>query len=291
MKKKKAGPKPHSTPEQLLTQLHAHAAGILAEGVVLSSFKHKGLSGIEREEPVRRFVRTHLPGRFQAGQGAIASSERILGQQHDIIIADRDLSFTLLNTLSAQLFAIESVHLIVEVRSRDNELDSVAKSLRAVRSLRANQGLRQLGNLGSDIGTTPPPVHTIVLYQGPKHAETMITKLAGVNSREKTNGSRVVIDFVLVLAAAPDNIPSSGYLIGYSPTDKESGHTFEHHFYPQVGQEGLDGPKVIAAGSDSFARWYGAILHHLSGVTVYPPSLYSYLGERLTVVPWKEKPY
>jgi hypothetical protein len=101
----------------------------------------------------------------------------------------------------------------------------------------------------------------------------------------------VVIDFVLVLAAAPDNIPSSGYLIGYSRTDKESEHTFEHHFYPQVGQEGLDGPKVIAAGSDSFARWYGAILHHLSDVTVYPPSLYSYLGERLTVVPWKEKPY
>lgn len=48
MKKKKAGPKPYSTPKQLLTQLHAHAAGILAEGVVLSSFKHKGLSGIER---------------------------------------------------------------------------------------------------------------------------------------------------------------------------------------------------------------------------------------------------
>ena len=119
----------HSTPAQIRIQMHAQAAAILAEGVVLSSFKHRGLSGIEREEPVRRFLRTHLPGRFHVGQGSIASAATILPNQHDIIVADRDLCFMLLNTLNAQLLAIESVHLIVEVRSRLGELDDVAKSL------------------------------------------------------------------------------------------------------------------------------------------------------------------
>ncbi len=44
----------HATPQQIRVQMRAQAAAILAEGVLLSSFKHKGLSGIEREEPVRR---------------------------------------------------------------------------------------------------------------------------------------------------------------------------------------------------------------------------------------------
>lgn len=291
MKKKKANRKQQTTAQQLLTQLHAHASGILAEGVVLSSFKHKGLSGIEREEPVRRFLCRHLPGRFHVGQGAVASSKTILGHQHDIIVADRDLCFMLLNTLNAQLLAIESVHLIVEVRSRDNEIDSVAKGFGVIRELRADQGLRQLGNLGSDIDVTAQPVHTILLYQGPKNAPTMIRKLKAVNSRQKTPGKRMLIDFILVLSSGSDKTPSSGYLIGYSRTDLETRHEFRHHFYPQVGQIGMSGPKVIASGNESFARWYAAILHHLSGVTVYPPNLYSYLGDQVSFIPWKEKPY
>ncbi len=270
---KKATIKPASTPKQLLAQLQAHAATILAEGVVLSSFKHKGLSGIEREEPVRRFLRSHLPGRFHVGQGAIASSETILEKQHDIIVADRDLSFMLLNTLSAQLVAIESVQLIVEVRSRGSEIETVADSLAAVRTLRPQRGVRQLGNLGSDIGVTPDPVHTVIIYQGPKRAQTIIDKLEKVNSRLENFGERMIIDYVLVLAANSDTTPSSGYLVGYSRNDLKTDQSFPHHFYPHVGEQGMEGPRVITSGNDSFSRWYAALLHHLSGVTVYPVSV------------------
>ena len=288
---KRSNSRRHSTPKQLSLQLQAQAASILAEGLVLSSFKHKGLSGIEREEPIRRFLRAHLPGRFHVGQGSIASSERILEQQHDVIVADRDLCFLLLNTLNAQLMAIESVHLIVEVRSRANELGNVAKSFGAVRRLRANQGLRQLGNRGSDIGKTAPPVHTIVIFHGPKSPETLLKQLSALNAEEKRIGRRMAVDFVLVLAAERDDSTSSGYLIGYSRTDTESGHRFDHHLYPQVGQVGMDGPRVIAKGDESFGLWYAGILNHLSGVTVYPPNLYSYLGQKIGFLPWNEKPY
>jgi hypothetical protein len=287
-KKKKATPPPTSTPARILNQLEAHAAGILAEGVVLSSFAHKGLSGIEREEPVRRFLRTHAPGRFHVGQGAIASSQCMLEHQHDIIIADRDLCFMLLNTVSAQLLAIESVHAVVEVRSRDNEIDGLAQALRDVRGLQANQGLRQLGVLGSDIGITGQPVNTVVVYQGPKKPGTLIKKMAAVNGEDKTPGRRMPIDFVLVLASDRGKTTGSGYVLGYSRTD-EHGRDIGHHLYPQTGQPGLDGPKVLCAGGCSFARWYAAVLHHLSGVIAYPPNLYSYLGETLTFFPWTDR--
>ncbi len=283
--------KTDSTTKQLEIQLKAQAAGILAEGVVLSSFRHKGLSGIEREGPIRRFLETHLPPRFRVGQGAIASSAEILNHQHDIIIADQDLSFTLLSTVNAQLFPIESVQMIVEVRSRDNELDSLGRAFRSVRNLRANPGLRQLGSLGTDIGTTPPPVQTLILFKGPKRANTLIKRLKTINSYAKGKDGRMLIDFVLVLATDAMNDPSSGYMIGYSRTDTESGHVFRHHLYPQINEEGLDGPKLLVEGDLSFARWYAAIIQHLSGVTVYPPSFSSYLGDKLTFAPWKKKPY
>ncbi len=89
------------TPTHICGQLQAQAAAILAEGMVLSSFQHKGVAGIEREQPIRRFLAGHLPGRFLVGQGSIASAETILTIQNDIIVADRDASFTLLNTVNA----------------------------------------------------------------------------------------------------------------------------------------------------------------------------------------------
>ncbi len=281
----------HSTPSQIRTQLEAQAAAILAEGVVLSSFKHRGLSGIEREEPVRRFLRTHLPGRFHVGQGSIASAQTILPHQHDIIVADRDLCFMLLNTLSSQLMAIESVHLIVEVRSRLGELDDLAKSLSAVRSLNARQGLRQLGASGSETGSTPPPVQAVIIYQGPKKEETAIEHLNRVNGADSVSGRRLPVDFILVLAKEGDQTPASGYLIGYSRKEDDTGLEFRHHIYPHVNEEGIDGPKVIWSGGDSFARWYAALLNHLSGVVVYPPNLYSHLGDQIAFVPWTKWPY
>jgi hypothetical protein len=273
----------HSTPSQLLTQLRAQAAGILAEGVVLSSFKHKGLSGIEREEPVRRFLRTHLPGRFHVGQGAIASSEALLEQQHDIVVADRDVCFMLLNTLSAQLFAVESVHLIVEVRSRANELDDVAKSPRAVRNLRPSSGIRE-----GKIGATDPGVHTLAIYQGPRREGTLIKRLESVNADGGKGGGRMVIDFILVLAKLGSQDPSSGYLIGYDRID-ENGRTVVHHYYPELGQSGLSGPKIIRSGPESFAFWYAAVLNHLNGVKAYPPFLYSYIGKKVSIIPTSDE--
>jgi hypothetical protein len=275
-----------STSKQILLQMRAQASGILAEGAVLSSFKHKGLSGTEREEPIRRFLRNHLPGRFHVGQGAIASAETILEGQRDIVVADRDSCFMLLNTGSAQLFPIETVHLIVEVRSVLGDIKGAAKSLRAVRGLRAVEGIQQFGARGSsEPSNTKPPVQTLVIYHGPKDDKTVIDQLKKVNAQNAKSADRLTIDFILVLAKKGDQSPAGGYLVGYTRTEKAKQFVYPHHYYPTVRDEGLDGPTVIYSGEDSFAFWYAAILNHLNGVTTYPPNLYSYLGQRIIYLP------
>jgi hypothetical protein len=184
----------------------------------------------------------------------------------------------LLNTLNAQLLAIESVHLVVEVRSRGNDLKDVSKSLRAVRALKPSQGIRRSGT-----GATDPPLHTLVIYQGPKQPRTLMRTLAKVNAISVRKGTRLVIDFVLVLATVESDDPSTGYLIGYGRTDEE-GRRVRHHYYPKAGQWGLDGPTVIEAGSGAFAMWYAAVLNHLNGVKAYPPFLYEYLGRKVRII-------
>ena len=184
----------------------------------------------------------------------------------------------LLNTLSAQLLAIESLHLIVEVRSRGSDLLSVAKSLRAVRDLQPSEGIRD-----SATGKTDPAVHSVVIYQGPRKEETLIRQVEKANATKCKHGDRMTLDFVLVLAKEKERDPKTGYLVGYSRKD-EKGRSVKHHYYPMMGQDGLDGPKVIETGSESFACWYAAILNHLNGVRAYPPFLYSYVGRKITII-------
>ncbi len=145
--------------------------------------------------------------------------------------------------------------------------------------------------MGSTSGITPPPVQTIIIYQGPQKESTAVEHLQRVNAIDTASGRRMAVDFILVLAKEGDQTPASGYLVGYSRKDKAAGLEFAHHYYPQVDEEGLEGPKVVWSGGDSFARWYAGLLNHLGGVTVYPPNMYAYMGDKVSYVTWDKKPF
>jgi len=110
----------------------------------------------------------------------------------------------------------------------------------------------------------------------------VVEDLRAANAEHTQPGGRYVIDFALVLSANDSVDLNSGYVVGYSRTDPGSGMVFPHHYYPLQGEPGLDGPKVIHSGEDSFAFWYASLLNHLSGVIAYPPNLIRYLGFGLT---------
>lgn len=266
---------------QIREQLQAQAAALLAQFERLANIRHRQLSGVEREGPVREFLQRHLPGRFLVGTGSIASATKNPGGQHDIVITDAQHSLLLLAATSACLFPIESVHAVVEVRSGpDLELPKLGKSLARLRALRPELGLARYSPLQTerDVGRTDPAIHTLFGYRGPKNSTDLVRSLRAVNEQCTEGSSRCVIDFVVVLSATRSADLKTGYVVGYSQTHPASGRFFKHHYYPIKGEPGLQGPQVLLRGEDSFAYWYASILNHLGGVIAYPPNLYRYLG-------------
>lgn len=279
------GPIPEAA-AQIRNQFQAQAAALLAQFERLANIRHRQLSGVEREGPVREFLRSHLPGRFLVGTGSIASVHENPGGQHDIVIADAQHSLLLLAATSASLFAIESVHAVVEVRSGpDLELPEMGRSLARLRALRPQASVARYGPLQTpcDVGQTDPPVHTVFAYRGPKDPNILIEHLRATNEEHSQPDARCVIDFILVLSATDSADLESGYVIGYARTDPGGNMTFPHHYYPVRGDRWLQGPCVITKGADSFAFWFASILNHLSGVIAYPPNLYRYLGLDLEI--------
>jgi hypothetical protein len=266
---------------QIRQQFQAQAAALLAQFERLANIRHRQLSGVEREGPVREFLRSHLPGRFFVGTGSIASSHENPGGQHDIVIADAQHSMLLLAATSACLFPIESVHAVVEVRSGpDLDLAELGGSLARLRALRPELGLARYGPLQTplDAGRTDPAVHTVFAYRGLRDPNGLIGHLHAANEAHSQPGGRCVIDFILALSATHSADLESGYVIGYSRTDSASGRNFPHHYYPIRGEQGLDRPRVLMQGVDSFAFWFASMLNHLAGVVAFPPNLYRYLG-------------
>jgi hypothetical protein len=269
---------------QIRQQLQAQAAALLAQFERLANIRHRALSGAEREGPVREFLRSHVPGRFLVSTGTIASATENPGSQHDIVIADANHCLLLLAATSANLFPIESVHAIVEIRSGPGlDLLDMGESLAKLRRLKVEPGLARYGPMQTryDVGTTAPAMHTVLAYRGPKDPELVIRDLEAANAEHTKVGGRHVIDSILVLSANDSVDLKSGYVIGYSKTveqDDGSDFTFPHHYYPTEGEQGLHSPDVVHRGEDSFAYWYASLLNHLGGVIAYPPNLIQYLG-------------
>jgi hypothetical protein len=262
----------------LRLQLQAQAVGMLAQFRCLESFRHKGIRGMEREEPVRSFLRAQLPGRFHVGAGAIVSSKDAPDAQHDIIVTDARHGLALLAAGFSGLWPIESVCAVVEVKSGpDLELDTVTSSLAKVRALVPTAGIVRTSPTEMSLGTSPPPVHAMFAYRGPADPEVVVKQLDQHNQGNTPAGQRMALDFIVVLSSRDKNDLETGYFVGYSRTDPNYG-SFPYHYYPVRGEDGLQGPSVLDRGADAFPKWYASVVNHLNGAFTYPPNLFDYLG-------------
>lgn len=98
------------------------------------SFKTHNLSaGENREDQVARFLTKHLPRRFQVGTGLVFSSDGVFSNQADLVVVDGLNNAPLHAFDRSQLWPVESVYAIVEVKTRlspEDLRDSVAKCRR-----------------------------------------------------------------------------------------------------------------------------------------------------------------
>lgn len=99
---------------------------------ISTQLEHKGLMGRAREiAVVNEFLTKYLPKQLGIATGEIVSSEGSVSKQMDIIIFDNFKSPLLLREEEIHILPIESVYVVIEVKSNLNgaELeDSVKKS-------------------------------------------------------------------------------------------------------------------------------------------------------------------
>jgi hypothetical protein len=94
---------------------------------------HRLSAGENREDLVESFLREHLPQRFGVGSGLVISGAGMFSNQADVLITDAFNNSPLYGSSSNQLWPVESVYSLIEVKTTLNlpEIkDCVAKGRR-----------------------------------------------------------------------------------------------------------------------------------------------------------------
>ena len=87
---------------------------------IQSQIQHAGERGAQREETLKKFLETYLPKRYGVGTGQIINNKDQVSRQCDIVIYDALNCPLLLIKPDYQLFPIEAVCAVIEVKSTLN---------------------------------------------------------------------------------------------------------------------------------------------------------------------------
>ncbi|MDI1225219.1 DUF6602 domain-containing protein [Acinetobacter sp.] len=133
-----------------------------------AGFKHNGLRGDHREDVLRKFLcEGRLPKQYAIGNGEIISSYSQTSKQTDLIIYDSNKSIIFEATSTLQIFPIESVYGVIEVKSKLSKakliegLDNI-KSIKEIYT--STTVTKKLGKLAAASYHTNPPFGVIFAY-------------------------------------------------------------------------------------------------------------------------------
>ena len=161
---------------------------------------HDGLKGKVRENTVRKFLAERLPARYGLGAGEIVGRTRATSRESDVIIFDRLNAVTLLADESVQVFPIDCVYGIVEVKSSLSKTEFID----ALEKIKALKSLAPGGNVTQPIGggftlhhSRPKPFGIIFAYQLAKNSLESLQE--NLRDWEKNNPPALWPNYVCVL--------------------------------------------------------------------------------------------
>ncbi|WP_414708831.1 DUF6602 domain-containing protein [Roseateles sp.] len=79
---------------------------------------HRLSAGENREDLVAAFLSDHLPQRFGVGSGMVISHEGLFSNQADLVVVDALNNSPLYGTSRNQLWPVEAVYSLLEVKTR-----------------------------------------------------------------------------------------------------------------------------------------------------------------------------
>lgn len=128
-----------------------------------SQIPHSLDKGRERENIVKEFLINSLPKQFSVGYGFIYSAKKQKSPQEDIVVYDELNNPLLSRFVTLQLFPIESVYAVIEVKSMLNKekLKESFDNIKAVKRLTRVGGFTKTLH-GTVVYPPPPPPIGIV---------------------------------------------------------------------------------------------------------------------------------
>lgn len=107
---------------------------------VTKMIEHPGEKGTARENALMKYLRPHIPDKFEFSEGIIIDSFDHQSRQVDVIIHDKTATPFLQDRDLANVIPIESVYAVIEVKSTltKDELSKCIENIKSVRSLKKN---------------------------------------------------------------------------------------------------------------------------------------------------------
>lgn len=122
----------------LIGTFRGHSRKLKAESETLDTVHHAGNRGSERESVLERFLTDVLPYQFGIGTGEIRATNGAWSKQEDLVIYDRLACPRLFVGAKSQVYPVESVAAIIEVKSKlgSAEIRDAAVNIAKARSLK-----------------------------------------------------------------------------------------------------------------------------------------------------------
>ena len=208
---------------------------------------HRLSAGENREDLVQKFLEEHLPRRFGVSSGMVISHEGAFSNQADLVVVDALNNSPLYGTSSNQLWPVEAVYSLLEVKttlSPSEIRDSIAKGRRFKslprRFCDAGQGQRVTESLFVIWGFDCPSTETL--------KTNVLAELAGVPRSEQP-------DFIIV----PDRaLITCGSYLELSQLG-QPGSSYRGQLHQQHGADLstlLPPALVMDLGENALLTWY-----------------------------------
>lgn len=231
---------------------------------ISAEINHQGNKGTYRESALREFLLSgRLPKRFGIGTGEIIGPMRNVSKQSDLVIYDQLDGMSLVYDDNIQIYPIESVFGVIEVKSKLSKVELIKslENIKSVKSLCPHESVTKTTNSVMSM-TYPRPKPFGVVFAYSLSSNSLESLLDNLREWEKENSKEFWPNLVVILG--------EGILYHYGDGMKNSSLFSNNEIAKAFGSSYLEYRK------DTLFHFYSILIDLCSGTSLGPVNLKRY---------------
>lgn len=150
----------------LIETFRYHSRVLASKSSALEVIHHAGDRGAEREDILEEFLTPRLPDQLAIGRREVRATNGRWSKQEDLIIYDRLTCPRLFVGSRSQIFPVESIAAVIEVKTRLNtaSIREASENIRQVRSLKKTGQSTRVGSGSIEFGPPTPTFGALFAY-------------------------------------------------------------------------------------------------------------------------------